>query len=174
MANSKQKLTVNLDEIKNPNPAILAAYRDAKAEDLYFRNIPENVNEERLFLHSKSSNTPIRHLITHLYRKLDFDGKEYCYFGEELFSRDYFSNEIQHFRTVGKYSLPIISKTYTLNPGRIVATSDIQKLQEKQEREVGISSTKEILEFPWTDIREQLISRARGDHRRDPTLHNNR
>ena len=43
-----------------------------------------------------------------------------------------------------------------MNPGRIVGNSDISKMKEAQEREVGISEMREVLEFPWQDIRPQL------------------
>ena len=96
-SNNKQKqLTINLDEIKNPHKEILRSYKESDAEFLYFSQIPENVNEERIFLQSKSSGTPIRHLITHLYRKQLPSGKQFCYFGEELITRDYFKNICMH------------------------------------------------------------------------------
>lgn len=45
-------------------------------------------------------------------------------------SFDYFGNVVQHTRMIGKFELPIISKTWGLNPAMIKNSSDVNKLME--------------------------------------------
>ena len=157
MTKSKQKqLSVSLDEIKNPHPAILKAYDDANARHLFFEHIPVYVNEKSVFMAAKASKKPIKHEITGLYRKR-INGKEYVCFHEEIIALDYFGNVVMHNRMVGRYELPIIGKVYGLNPGMIHGNSDINKMMEAQEREVSIDSIETIHEFEFEAIKPQLL-----------------
>ena len=59
-------------------------------------------------------------------------------------------------RLLGRYELPIISKTMGLNPGLIKGNSDINRMLENQEKEVSIERNETTYEWEFEQIRDQL------------------
>lgn len=66
------QISVDLDQIFNPNPKLVKTYEDAKATGLYAfdrDNKAEFLNEARVFSAARASRKPIKHNIFSLYRK---------------------------------------------------------------------------------------------------------
>lgn len=150
-------LEIKLDEIKNPNPAILATYKEANAMELFWPHRPEYKNEERIFLSSKASGKPVKHEITGIYRKQLPGGKEYVFFFEHLVTKDYFGNVVDHTRLVGRYEKPVIQHHFGLNQGSIKANSDINEMMKPEQHLPEVESTETVHEFEFEKIKPQLI-----------------
>jgi hypothetical protein len=90
---TKSKDYINLDEIKNPHPEIVRAWKESGVQDHYFdfNDVSEFKNEKRLFMLAASSSPPakITHKIQSIYRK-KVGNKEYCFLHEALQSLDPF------------------------------------------------------------------------------------
>lgn len=152
-AQAPQELKIDLDQIMNPHSAILKAYADANAKDLFFPYKPEYMNEKRIFEASKSSGSPVKHLITGIYRKAA-GSKEYVFWHEHLQTFDYFKNSIDHTRFVGRYEVPVITRNFAINPAGI--TSDTTQVK-PESGPPEIESMKTIHEFEFEELKPQLM-----------------
>lgn len=150
------KLTIDLNCIHNPNPAMLKEFKDNNAMDLFNEHIPSYVNEKRCFNAAAASNKLLKHSITHLYRVQTKDGKEWCYMGNEIYARDYFNNVVMHYRQIGKWTKPVFAKTMGLSPGMLKDNTDINKALEAQTKWIEIDHEEIVYEYPWEDIKPIL------------------
>jgi hypothetical protein len=149
-------LHVDLDQRFYPHPEILKAYKDNGAMDLFNANAPSYVCEERLFLASKASKKPIHHKIQAVYRRR-VNRKEFCFFHNACFTKDYFGNIVDFFRIVGKYQVPVISKQFGLNPATIKSNSDLNQMMESQEKKRHVSGMQDYYQYEFEDIKPQLL-----------------
>lgn len=104
-------LHVDLGQGYYPHPEILKVFKDNGAMHLYNENVPMYKNEERLFLAAAASKKPIAHKINAVYRRR-VNRREYAYFFDACFGKDFFGNPIYFTRLLGKYSIPKISKEF--------------------------------------------------------------
>ena len=127
---SKQKqvkqIKINLDEPRAIHPGVLNAYRDNGAMDLYTGDdSPAVRNEAVVFSASRVSKKPVKNVITAIYRRKLSD-REVCFMHNAISCVDYFGNHVSSFRTIGRYSLPIISKVMGITPGMIKGNTDMK------------------------------------------------
>lgn len=155
-------MSIDLEVQINPNPAIKQAYVNANCEKDYYpfwEERSEYVNESRIFLYAKASKQPIKHKITSIYRKKE-QGREVVFFYEHLSTRDLFNNFVDHTRTVGRYELPHIEIDMGMDPN-----VDYDPMHPKQlgpsARGTEISSTEEIYQYDWKDLRPWLIEQEK-------------
>jgi hypothetical protein len=153
---TKQKqISVNLDVQMNPNPKLLATYKDANAEEMFKGNrysIPEYKNEERIFVASRSSKAPIKHNLFSCYRK-KVGSKEYFFAFDLMTTKDYFKNKIDHTRLIGRFEMPVIVSNYSISPSTI--RSDTAMIEPVQSPPT-IESTHEEYEWEFSAIVPQL------------------
>ena len=94
----------------------------------------------------------IKHSIFGLYRK-QIGNQEYVYFFDHMVAKDYFQNNVDHTRLIGKWDKPIITRQFGINP----ATLKSDSAPEPTESEASIESVEEVYDFPWEQTRDQLI-----------------
>jgi hypothetical protein len=106
----KQTLEIDLNKVHNPNPRLVAVYKDNNAMDMSFElgdgenfHSPAWTNEKRLFIASKTSGKKISHLIFANYRK-KIANKEYWFGYEKLVTLDHWGNKVDTTRELGRFS----------------------------------------------------------------------
>jgi hypothetical protein len=146
--------SINLDTIFNPNPELVKTYEDAKATYMWVDKDmrPEYVNEARIFAAARASKKPIKHNIFSLYRNR-IGSKEYCYFFDLMVAKDYFQNNVDHTRLIGRWEKPLITRQYGINP----ATIKNDKQPEPTESEPSVESTETVYDYEFSKIRDQLV-----------------
>jgi hypothetical protein len=114
---SKQ-ISVNLDQIFNPNAELVKTFEEAKATELFAfdrDNKSEFKNEARVFAAVRASKKPMKHNIFSLYRK-QIGNQEFVYFFDLCVAFDYFQNKIDHTRLIGRWEKPLITHKWGLDP----------------------------------------------------------
>ena len=67
---------------------------------------------------AKASKKPIKHIIFSLYRK-QVGSKEYCYFFDLTVAKDYFQNNVDHTRLIGRWEKPLITRQRFYDPATL-------------------------------------------------------
>lgn len=150
----QKQISIDLDQIFNPNPKLVQTYEDAKATHIWFDkdSRPEYNNEKRIFAAAKASKKPVKHNIFALYRKQVGSGKEYCYFFDHMVAKDYFSNNVDHTRLIGRYDKPIITRERFFDPATLKTGNS-----EPSESQPSVESTETVHEYEFSKIRDQLV-----------------
>src|SRR6476619_2787405 len=152
---NSESLSIDLEIIHNPNPMLVQTYEDAKATPMWFdRNMrPEYVNEERIFAAARASKKSIKHNIFSLYRK-QVGSREFVYLFDHCVAKDYFQNNVDHTRLIGKWDRPVITQKHGIN---------VHSLRSDSQPESGpigdpeVESVEEVYDYPWEQMRDQLI-----------------
>lgn len=150
------QISINLDQIFNPNPELVKTYDDAKAPELFTfdrDNKSEFRNEARVFAAANASQKPIKHNIFALYRK-QIGSKEYCYFFNHMIARDYFQNSVDWTRLIGKWERPIITHKWGLNPATLKSDS---RPEPGPIGDPEVESIEEVYDYEFSKIRDQLV-----------------
>ncbi len=151
-----KQISVNLDQIFNPNPKLVQTYAEAKATDLFAfdrDNRAEFQNEARVFAAARASKKPIKHNIFSLYRK-QIGNQEYVYFFDLMIAYDYFQNKVDHTRLIGHWSKPFITRKWGLDPLTLKSDS---RPEPGQIGDPEVDSTEEVYDYPWEQMRDQLV-----------------
>ena len=149
----QKQISIVLDTIFNPNPKLVQTYEDAKATDIWFdkNGRPGYINEERIFAAQKASKKPIKHIIFSLYRK-QVGSKEYCYFFDLTVAKDYFQNNVDHTRLIGRWEKPLITRQRFYDPATLKTGN-----QEPTESQPSVESTETVYDYEFSEIRDQLV-----------------
>ena len=151
----QKQITIDLEKIYNPNPELVKTYEDAKATYIWVDKDmrPEYVNESRAFAAARASKKFIKHNIFSLYRK-QVGSKEYCYFFDHMVAKDYFQNNVDHTRLIGKWDKPLITQRYGINAYSLKSDS------QPESGPIGdpvIESTDTVYDYEFSKIRDQLV-----------------
>lgn len=151
--NEQRQVSIDLDQIFNPNPKLVQTYEDAKATHIWIDkgHRPEYINEARVFAAAKASKKNIKHNIFSLYRK-QVGSKEYCFFFDHLIAKDYFGNNVDHTRLIGRWEKPEITRQKFFDP-MVLKTGS----HEPSEGEASVESTETVHEYEFSKIRDQLV-----------------
>jgi hypothetical protein len=156
MKQKQNQISVNLDEQLNPNKRLLAAYDTAGARELFKGDryvIPEYRNEERIFVASRTSKKPISHNLFSCYRK-KVGSREHFFAFDHMITHEYFGSKIDHTRMIGKFEMPVIVSTYSINPSAIKSdTAMIEPIRSPP----SIESTHDEYDYEWEAIKPQLL-----------------
>lgn len=159
---SKSKgLTIDLNEVKNPHPAVLKAYKDSGVQDQFYpiQDEASIINEKRIFNIANAGNAngeknKIRHKIRSIYRRA-VGNKEYCFFHEWLQTVDFFKNTLDHSRVVGKYSYPRIVTSQGINPATLEYGTGQAPMPSALYAQ--IESVEERYDWSFEEIKPQLL-----------------
>jgi len=150
-----KQISIDLDRIYNPNPALVKTYEDADATSIWFDkdHRPEYTNEARILAASKASKKPVKHNIFSLYRKqVTAGGKDYCYFFDHMLTKDYFGNNVDHTRLIGRWDKPLITRQRYFDPNVLKTGSS-----EPSEGGASIESNETVYDYEFAKIRNQLV-----------------
>lgn len=155
MSKEQKQITIDLDQIFNPNPELVKTYEDAKATYIWVdKDIrPEYVNETRVFAAARASKKPIKHNIFSLYRK-QVGTKEYCYFFDHMIAKDYFQNSVDHTRLIGRWEKPLITQKHGINVHTLKSDSS------PESGPIGdpeVESTETVYDYEFSKIKPQLV-----------------
>jgi hypothetical protein len=158
-----KQISVNLEQIWNPNPGLVKAYADAKATELFVfdrDNRSEYLNEARIFNAARASKKPIKHVLFGLYRKLLPSGKEVLYFFDNCSSKDYWQNDIGPWtRLIGKWDKPQISQPWGLDPASLKSDSAPEPGPLGDPSIMGFETQYDL---EWNSMHDQIL-KWRGD-----------
>jgi len=154
----QRQLSINLNQIMNPNPKLVQTYKDANmktfelgdGEGNYHKN--EYTGEKRVFFASKASGTPIKHKIFSVYRK-QVGNTSYVYFFDLMTTQDFYKNKVDFTRFCGRWEKPEIITRRAVNAhasqmdGAMVEPTDFPS---------EIDGFETVYEYPFDQVKEQL------------------
>ena len=126
------------------HPQIIKAYSDNQCQ---FWESANDINESAFFQQAAVAKKPVKHSITAVYR-LKRGSKEHVFYHETLKSFNPKGAVIHHSRTIGKYNLPIFTKTIVGDTG---------------ESRPEIESHQEIYELEFKDWSKELDEQLTDD-----------
>ena len=151
MTKQTTALQIDLDAAaKCPSDKLVKCYQDGDAMDIWIDyNIkPEYQNNRRIWAASKGSGNKVKHSIFAMYRRKTPIG-EFLFFYDSISTKDFFGNSLMTPVEIGRFSKPIITRTYGINPGTIKSTMSAEDMNPKGS-EPFIESSETVYDYPWT------------------------